>query len=137
MLKHKHKIVNIIEIKNLHKSYGNIQAVNDLNIPVKKGQFYAFLWLNGTGKSTTISIMCGPQSKDSGQIFIDGNDLDKNLDKIKSEIGVVFQFSALDKVLTIKDNLQSRASPYGLTNQQFIQRLSKLDELLNIKNYKI
>lgn len=73
-----------------------------------------FLGLNGAGKSTTISIMCGHQSKDSGQIIIDGYDLDENLDKVKSEIGVVFQFSAMDKVLSVKDNLASRASLYGL-----------------------
>ena len=50
---------NIIEIKNLNKNFGNIKAVDDLNIKVKKGQLYAFLGLNGAGKSTTISIMCG------------------------------------------------------------------------------
>lgn len=123
---------NIIEIKNLHKSFGEIHAVNGLSISVKRGQLFAFLGLNGAGKSTTISIMCGHQSKDSGQIFIDGLDLDKDLDKVKSEIGVVFQFSALDKVLTVKDNLQSRAALYGLTKSQFEQRLSELDNLLNI-----
>lgn len=124
---------DIILIKNLHKSFGDIHAVNGLNIRVGKGQFFAFLGLNGAGKSTTISIMCGNQTKDSGQIIIDGIDLDKDLDKIKSEIGVVFQFSALDKVLTVKDNLQSRASLYGLTKQQFNARLNELDSLLNIK----
>lgn len=124
---------NIIEIKNLHKSFGEIHAVDDLSINVKKGQLFAFLGLNGAGKSTTISIMCGHQSKDSGQIFIDGIDLDKHLDKVKSELGVVFQFSALDKVLSVKDNLQSRASLYGLTKAQFDQRLNELDQLLNIK----
>lgn len=124
---------NIIEIRNLHKSFGDIHAVNGLSINVKKGQLYAFLGLNGAGKSTTISIMCGHQTKDSGQIFIDGIDLDHDLDKIKSKLGVVFQFSALDKVLTVKDNLQSRASLYGLTKEQFNTRLNELDKLLNIK----
>lgn len=124
---------NIIEIKNLHKSFGEVHAVNGLSINVKKGQLYAFLGLNGAGKSTTISIMCGHETKDSGQVFIDGIDLDKNLDKVKSEIGVVFQFSSLDKVLTVYDNLSSRASLYGLSKEQFNVRLTKLDELLNIK----
>lgn len=125
---------NIIEIRDLHKSFGDIHAVDGLSIKVKKGQLYAFLGLNGAGKSTTISIMCGHLAKDSGQIFIDGIDLDKNLDKIKSKIGVVFQFSALDKVLSVKDNLQSRASLYGLTKEQFNKRIDELDELLDIKS---
>lgn len=124
---------NIIEIKNLHKSFGDIHAVNGLSISVKKGQLFAFLGLNGAGKSTTISIMCGHEKKDSGQILIDGIDLDNQLDKIKSQLGVVFQFSTLDKVLSVKDNLQSRASLYGLTKVQFNKRLDELDALLNIK----
>lgn len=125
---------NIIEIRDLHKSFGDIHAVDGLSIKVKKGQLYAFLGLNGAGKSTTISIMCGHLDKDSGQIFIDGIDLDKNLDKIKSKIGVVFQFSAMDKVLSVKDNLQSRASLYGLDKEQFNKRIDELDELLDIKS---
>lgn len=124
---------NIIEIKNLHKSFGDIHAVNGLSISVKQGQLFAFLGLNGAGKSTTISIMCGHETKDSGQILIDGIDLDNQLDKIKSQLGVVFQFSTLDKVLSVKDNLQSRASLYGLTKAQFDNRLDELDALLNIK----
>lgn len=124
---------NIIEIKNLHKSFGQIHAVNGLNINVKKGQLFAFLGLNGAGKSTTISIMCGHETKDSGEIYIDNINLDENLDKIKSKIGVVFQFSALDKVLTVKDNLESRAYLYGLSKEEFKTRLEELDNLLNIK----
>lgn len=124
---------NIIEIKNLHKSFGEVHAVNNLSINVKKGQLFAFLGLNGAGKSTTISIMCGQQTNDSGEIVIDGTNLDEDLNKVKSEIGVVFQFSVLDKVLSVYDNLKSRASLYGLNKTQFSQRLNELDKLLNIK----
>lgn len=124
---------NVIEIKNLYKSFGEVKAVNDLSIKVKKGQLYAFLGLNGAGKSTTISIMCGQLEKDKGEVYIDGLDLDKELDKVKSKLGVVFQFSVLDKVLSVKDNLQSRASLYGLSKQQFNEKIDELDKLLNIK----
>ena len=125
---------NIIEIKNLYKSFGNVKAVNDLSINVRSGQLYAFLGLNGAGKSTTISIMCGHLKKDSGDIFIDGVNIDNNLDKIKSKIGIVFQNSSLDKVLTVKDNLFSRAVLYNLTKKQFETKLVELDNLLNIKH---
>lgn len=123
---------NILQIKNLHKSFGEIHAVNGLSINVKKGQLFAFLGLNGAGKSTTISIICGHQTKDAGEIYIDGKNLDENLDKVKSEIGVVFQFSVLDKVLSVYDNLKTRASLYGLNHEQFTARLDELDKLLNI-----
>lgn len=56
---------NVIEIKNLHKSFGEVKAVNDLSFSVKKGELFAFLGENGAGKSTTISIICGQLQKDS------------------------------------------------------------------------
>ena len=63
---------------------------------MKKGELFAFLGINGAGKSTTINIMCGQLSKDSGSVFIDKHDLDKDMDYIKRELGVVFQSSVLD-----------------------------------------
>ena len=62
----------IIEIKNLRKSFGEVKAVNDLSFKVKKGELFAFLGVNGAGKSTTISIMCGLLKKDDGRVTIDG-----------------------------------------------------------------
>ena len=62
----------IIEIKNLRKSFGEVKAVNDLSFKVKKGELFAFLGVNGAGKSTTISIMCGLLKKDDGTVTIDG-----------------------------------------------------------------
>lgn len=124
---------NIIEIKNLNKSFNEVKAVQNLSIKVKKGQLYAFLGLNGAGKSTTISIMCGHLKKDSGKVFINGEDLDENLDKIKNTLGVVFQFSCLDKPLTVKENLTFRAKLYGLTDFEIKKRLDELDKLINIK----
>ena len=68
---------NIIEIDNLDKSFGEVHAVNDLSFRVKRGELFAFLGVNGAGKSTTISIMCGTLSKDKGKVVIDGKDIDR------------------------------------------------------------
>ncbi|MCQ4022073.1 MULTISPECIES: ABC transporter ATP-binding protein [unclassified Ruminococcus] len=121
---------NIIEISNLSKSFGEVKAVQDLSFKVKRGELFAFLGLNGAGKSTTISIMCGQLKKDSGKIVVDGADLDKSVDKIKSELGVVFQNSVLDKSLSVYDNLKSRAALYGISGNAFKDRLNELSELL-------
>ncbi|MCI7804585.1 MAG: ABC transporter ATP-binding protein [Oscillospiraceae bacterium] len=121
---------NIIEISGLNKSFGSLKAVSDLSFRVKEGELFAFLGLNGAGKSTTISIMCGQLSKDSGKIVINGTDLDSGTDEIKSAIGVVFQNSVLDKALSVYDNLASRAALYGITGKAFKQRLSELSEML-------
>ena len=76
----------IIQISSLSKSFGKVKAVRDLSFSVDKGELFAFLGVNGAGKSTTINIICGQLSRDSGGIVIDGHDLDKNSDAVKSEL---------------------------------------------------
>ncbi|MGN0960569.1 MAG: ABC transporter ATP-binding protein [Christensenellales bacterium] len=124
---------NIIEVKNLKKSFKDIIAVNNISFNVKEGSLFAFLGLNGAGKSTTINIICGNLDKDEGQIIIDGIDIDKDINKIKPIIGVVYQESVLDKQLTVKENLECRGSLYGLDKSAIKTRIEELDKLLNIK----
>lgn len=121
---------NIIEIKNLSKSFGKVKAVNDLSLEVKEGELFAFLGINGAGKSTTISIICSQLEKDSGKVYVNGKDLDYASGEIKKDLGVVFQNSVLDKALTVKDNLESRAALYSITGREFDKRLEELCELL-------
>lgn len=125
---------NIIEINNLDKSFQDVHAVNDLSLCVREGELFAFLGVNGAGKSTTISIMCGMLAKDSGKVFIDGFDVDKNMREITKELGVVFQNTVLDAKLSVKDNLLSRASLYGITGKEAKQRIENLAELLDFKD---
>ena len=124
---------DIIRIDHLSKSFGDVKAVQDLSFRVKEGELFAFLGINGAGKSTTINIMCGQLSKDSGAVEIDGADLDRNPDHIKRELGVVFQNSVLDGALSVRDNLQSRAALYGIKGAAFRQRLLELAKLLDFE----
>lgn len=121
---------NIIEISHLNKSFGDVKAVKDLSFRVKEGELFAFLGVNGAGKSTTINIICGQLAKDSGNVHIGGVDLDKETDNIKRKLGVVFQNSVLDKALTVQDNLESRAALYGIRGSEFKKRLSDLSDVL-------
>ena len=123
---------NIIEIEHLSKTFREVKAVQDLSFRVKEGELFAFLGVNGAGKSTTISIMCGQLAADSGSIVIDGIKAEEGMEQIKRKLGVVFQNSVLDKALSVKDNLKSRAALYGITGSEFRQRIAKLDELLHI-----
>ncbi len=125
---------NIIEIDHLSKSFGEVKAVQDLSFRVKDGELFAFLGVNGAGKSTTISIICGQLGKDSGSVRINGKSTDGNMDSIKRELGVVFQSSALDQPLTVRDNLQSRAALYGITGEGFERRLMELSKLLGFED---
>ena len=125
---------NIIEISNLDKSFGEVHAVNNLSFRVKKGELFAFLGVNGAGKSTTISIMCGTLAKDNGTVLIDGKNIETKMPEIASELGVVFQSSVLDKQLSVKDNLLSRASLYGIYGEKAKQRIAELAKLLDFEN---
>ncbi|CDE16223.1 aBC-type multidrug transport system ATPase component [Clostridium sp. CAG:288] len=125
---------NIIEIENLSKRFKDVKAVSDLSFSVKKGELFAFLGINGAGKSTTISIICNQLKKDSGKIVIDGVDIDKNSESINSKLGVVFQASVLDGFLTVYDNLKNRAALYGIYGKEFEKRLDELSDILNFKD---
>jgi multidrug/hemolysin transport system ATP-binding protein len=103
-----------IEVKNLHKSYGNIEAVKGIDFTVQKGEFFAFLGPNGAGKSTTIDILCTLLKPDMGTVKIEGFELGNMDHSIRQNIGVVFQENTLDDLLTIKENLYLRAAFYGL-----------------------
>ena len=124
---------NIIEISALNKSFGRIRAVKDLSFKVRQGELFAFLGVNGAGKSTTINIMCGQTPKDSGSVTIAGADIDRYPAAIKKKLGVVFQSSVLDRALSVRDNLRSRAALYGLTGREFAARLARLARLLSFE----
>lgn len=124
---------NVIEINGLNKRFGDVQAVKDLSFCVKKGELFAFLGVNGAGKSTTINIMCGQLAADSGSVLICGDDIRRS-DEVKTRLGVVFQSSVLDSALTVYDNLESRAALYGITGKDFRKRLDELGSLLKFEN---
>ena len=122
---------NVLEISHLCKRFGEVQAVQDLSFQVREGELFAFLGVNGAGKSTTINIICGQLARDSGSVRICGVDLDAGDRELRRKLGVVFQGSALDRSLTVRDNLASRAALYGIKGREFAQRLDELAELLD------
>lgn len=123
----------ILNISHLVKNYGNLKAVNDISFKVKKGSLFAFLGINGAGKSTTINIICSILKKDSGKVYVSGYDLDKKPDKIKEEIGIVFQNSVLDNDLTVNENLRIRTSFYSMPQKEKNRQLDKIIDLLDLK----
>lgn len=108
----------IIDVNHLKKSYGNFQAVKDISFYVEQGKLFSFLGPNGAGKSTTIDTLCTFLDYDSGTITIDGFDLKQDSKAIREIIGVVFQDSVLDPLLTVRENLVYRAGLYTSDKQK-------------------
>lgn len=124
----------IIEIDNLKKSFKEVKAVDGVSFSVREGELFAFLGVNGAGKSTTINIISGILAKDEGAVKICGYNVETDADKIKNEIGIVFQNSVLDKKMSVYDNLKSRAGLYGIFGKEFKTRLGEICELLDLKD---
>lgn len=122
-----------LKIEHLNKSYDSVKAVNDISLEVAKGSLFAFLGINGAGKSTTINIICSILNKDSGKIYVNGYDLDIDAAKIKSEIGIVFQTSVLDKDLTVRQNLEIRTSFYSLSREEKKENIADIIRLLELE----
>jgi len=123
----------MIVIENLVKRFGTLTAVDGISFRVKRGELFAFLGVNGAGKSTTISIICGGLERDGGTVTVDGLDIDRAALEVKSKLGVVFQNSALDKALGVRENLKSRAALYGIFGAEFEKRYAELDGMLGLK----
>lgn len=108
-----------VEVRDLVKSYEDVQAVKGISFDVEEGSFFAFLGPNGAGKSTTISILCSLLSKDSGEIKIFGKDpVDAH-----PEVGIVFQENMLDPKLTVRENVTVRGSMYGFEKVELSQKV--------------
>ena len=125
----------IIEVKGLVKRYGAITAVEGISFSVEEGALFAFLGPNGAGKTTTINVLCTTLDKNEGQIRINGHELGKQDDAVRGSIGVVFQHSVLDDLLTVRENLQVRASFYRLTGVALFRRIDSLAEAIGLGDF--
>lgn len=124
----------VIEVKDLHKFYGNIHAVKGIDFYVEEGKVFAFLGPNGAGKSTTIDIICTFLKQDEGDIWVYGNKLGENDNEIRSIIGAVFQDGLLDNLLTIEENLQTRGAFYGLSGSELKKAIDYVAEITETKD---
>ena len=125
---------NIIEIKNLSKQFDKFVAVNNISFTVKQGELFAFLGTNGAGKSTTISMLCTLLPKTSGSIIVDGFDTDKEPAEVRNRLGVVFQTNVLDDLLTVGDNLNTRARFQGLCGDELHYRIKELRDIFGLSD---
>ncbi|EFF41139.1 ABC transporter, ATP-binding protein [Mycoplasmopsis alligatoris A21JP2] len=126
------KTNSIITIKNIVKKFDKKTALNDLSLEIKEGQLFSLLGLNGAGKSTLVNIISGLLKMDSGSIEIDKLLVEKNDLEIKNKIGVLFQKSLMDPLLSVQDNLLIRASSYFNDKNQIKEAFNNV-----VKEFKL
>ena len=105
-----------IDVKGLTKSFGGRTVVQDLSMQVRRGSIYGFLGPNGSGKTTTIRMLCGLLTPDSGTGTCLGYDIRRDADKIKLRVGYMTQRFSLYQDLSVRENLEFVARLYGLSN---------------------
>jgi multidrug/hemolysin transport system ATP-binding protein len=125
----------IIEIQNLVKRYGALTAVDGISLSVEEGSLFAFLGPNGAGKTTTINVMCTTLPGDGGTISINGFPVGREDDEVRRSIGVVFQHSVLDNLLTVRENLKVRASFYGVRGAELGRRTAFLADAIGLGDF--
>ena len=127
---------NIIEVKNFTKQYGNFNAVNDISFEVAEGSIFAFLGPNGAGKSTTINTLCTILNKTQGTLKINGNDVSEHKDRVRKDIGIVFQESTLDVKLTVYENLKLHCDFYNVPKGEVKERIDFVLNLVDLNDWR-
>lgn len=128
-------MTGIVEVNGLVKRYGNLTAVDGIRFSVQEGALFAFLGPNGAGKTTTINVMCTTLRKDEGDVRINGFPVGSRDDEVRRSIGVVFQHSVLDTLLTVRENLQVRASFYRIGGTQLRARIDYLTQAVGLGDF--
>jgi multidrug/hemolysin transport system ATP-binding protein len=121
-----------IEVEGLTKRYRKVTAVDDLSFSVADGTAFAFLGANGAGKSTTINCLTTVLPFDSGTVRVAGEDVVRSGERVRERIGVVFQESLLDPMLSVRENLRLRATLAGLDRSRIDARIAELAGLISL-----
>ncbi len=122
-------------IKNLQKSYGDVQAVKDISFTVEPGEIFGLLGPNGAGKTTTIRCLCTLAKPDQGKIEVGGISAIASPKAVRQRLGYVAQEVAIDKVLTGRELLKLQAALYHLPKSMIGDRIEQLIEVLGLQEY--
>lgn len=128
--------MNIIEVKNLTKKFGDFVAVKDVSFTVEEGGIFAFLGPNGAGKSTTIKMLTTLLHPTSGTILIDGHDPVSESDLARHSFGIVFQDPSLDEDLTALENLELHGVLYSVPKDTLMKRINEMLALVELADRK-
>lgn len=121
-----------IQVENLQKKYGRLEAVKSVSFEVDEGEIFGFLGPNGAGKTTTINVLCTLLNPSGGSASVNGYDVVKQRNEVRRSIGLVFQESTLDEYLTAEQNLLFHSYAYGVSKDIRDQRMKDLLDLVDL-----
>jgi ABC-2 type transport system ATP-binding protein len=121
-----------ILVRDLHKAYGDHEAVRGIDFEVARSEVFGFLGPNGAGKSTTISMLCTLVKPTGGSAQVAGHDVVTERDQVRRNIGLVFQDTTLDGYLTAEQNLRLHAELYGVPGEAVGPRLRQVMEMVGL-----
>src|ERR1700755_577938 len=121
-----------IDVKDLKKSFGEIEAVRGVSFSVAPGEVFGFLGPNGAGKSTTINMLCTLLKPTSGSARVGGHDVATERDDVRRHIGLVFQDQTLDGSLTAEQNLRLHAELYGIDPKVVPARMEQMLRMVDL-----
>jgi ABC-2 type transport system ATP-binding protein len=124
--------VSVIEVENLSKKYGDLEAVRDITFSVEEGEVFGFLGPNGAGKTTTINILCTLLRPTSGRARVNGFDVVRQPDRVRASIGLVFQDPSLDARLSAQENMEFHGSIYGVPSAIRKRRIEELLRMVDL-----
>ncbi|HEY4094886.1 MAG TPA: ATP-binding cassette domain-containing protein [Baekduia sp.] len=121
-----------IEVVELRKTYGDVEAVRGVSFAVAPGEVFGFLGPNGAGKSTTINMLCTLTKPSTGTARVAGHDVARERDEVRRHIGLVFQDPTLDGYLTAEQNLKLHAELYGIDGSVIGARMRQMLEMVDL-----
>jgi len=122
-----------IQVKGLRKTFGDFVAVNGIDLSVKRGEIFGFLGPNGSGKTTTIRMLCGTIEATAGEARIMGYDIDTEAEQVRLNIGYMSQKFSLFQDLTVDENLRFYAGIYGLSDEKFAERRAYILKMADLE----
>jgi len=126
--------MNAIETMDLTKKFGNLMAVDSVNIKVERGEIFGLFGPNGAGKSTIISMLCTILKPTSGTALVNGYDIVRQASLVRKSIGIVFQDTSVDDRLTGRENLEMHADLYGVPKSEMRSQIDKMLELVELSD---
>ena len=129
-------VPTLIEARNLHKSFGDNQAVKDVSLSVSAGEIYGLVGPDGAGKTTTIRMLVGALRVDAGEVNVCGYDVKRQVEQARAQFGYLSQRFSLYEDLTVLENIRFFAEVRGLSSKEWLPRSMEILEFVGLADFK-